>query len=103
VEERLCPNSNQQQCELATVRLESGSNAGADVRLQLNPISGLDPDLDPGDQIRVTKGPEVRPGTEGVGGTGYTFNDFERRGPMVVLAAIFVGIVVLFARGRTRR
>jgi uncharacterized membrane protein len=100
VEERLCPNSLQQTCQLATVRLESGPNAGDDVRLQLNPSSGLDPDLDPGDEIRVAGGPEVRPGMEGVGGTGYTFNDFERRGPMLVLAAILVAIVLLFARLR---
>ena len=84
VEERLCPNFSEQKRQLATVRLESGPNAGDEVRLQLNPDSGLDPDLDPSDEIRVTKGPEVRPGTEGVAGTGYTFNDFERRGPMLV-------------------
>jgi uncharacterized membrane protein len=100
VEERLCPNFTEQKCQLATVRLESGPDAGRDVRLQLNPSSGLDPDLDPGDRIRVAKGPEVRPGAEGVAGTGYTFNDFERRRPMLVLAAIFVAIVLLFARLR---
>jgi uncharacterized membrane protein len=100
VEERLCPNFTQQTCQLVTVRLESGPDAGDDVRLQLGSSSGLDPDLDPGDDIRVTKGPDVRPGTEGVTGTGYTFNDFERRTPMLVLAAIFVAIVLLFARLR---
>lgn len=99
VEERLCPNFTQQTCQLVTVRLETGPDAGRDARLQLS-ASGLDPDLDPGDQIRVTKGPEARPGTEGVAGAGYTFNDFERRGPMLVLAAIFVAIVLLFARLR---
>jgi uncharacterized membrane protein len=100
VEERLCPNFPRQTCQLATARLQSGPDAGDDVRLQLGPSSGLDPDLDPGDAIRVAKGPEVRPGTEGVTGTGYAFNDFERRGPMLVLAAIFVAIVLLFARLR---
>ena len=100
VEERLCPNFTQQTCQLVTVRLESGPDSGENARLQLNPSSGLDPDLDPGDQIRVAKGPEARPGTEGVTGTGYSFYDFERRGPMLVLAAIFVAIVVLFARLR---
>jgi uncharacterized membrane protein len=99
VEERLCPNFMQQTCQLVTVRLESGPDAGDDARLQLG-ASGLDPDLDPGDEIRVAKGPEARPGTEGLGGTGYTFNDFERRGPMLLLAAIFVAIVLLFARLR---
>ena len=53
VEERLCPNLTEQKCQLATVRLESGPNAGDEVRLQLNPNSGLDPDLDPSDEIRV--------------------------------------------------
>jgi uncharacterized membrane protein len=100
VEERLCPNFAEQKCQLATVRLESGPDAGEDVRLQLNPSSGLDPDLDPGDEIRVARGPDVRPGTEGVAGTGYTFNDFERHRPMLLLAGMFVAIVLLFARLR---
>jgi uncharacterized membrane protein len=100
VEERLCPNFTQENCQLVTVRLETGPDAGHNARLQLNPASGLAPDLDPGDKIRVAEGPEVRPGTEGVTGAGYTFNDFERRGPMLLLAAIFVAIVLLFARLR---
>jgi hypothetical protein len=56
--------------EFATVRLESGPNAGEDVRLQLNPSSGPDPNLDPGDEIRVARGADVRPGTERAAGTG---------------------------------
>jgi uncharacterized membrane protein len=100
VEETLCRGFTQQKCQLVTARLESGPDAGHDARLQLGSASGLDPDLDPGDKIRVAKGPDVRPGTEGVTGTGYTFNDFERRGPMLLLAAIFVAIVLLFARLR---
>jgi uncharacterized membrane protein len=99
VEERLCPNFTEQTCQSVTVRLESGPDAGDDARLQLS-AGGLDPDLDPGDEIRVAKAPEPRPGAEAVAGTGYTFNDFERRGPMLVLAAIFMGVVLLFARVR---
>jgi uncharacterized membrane protein len=99
VEERLCPNFTQQTCQIVTVRLESGPDAGEQAQLQLS-TSGLDPDLDPGDEIRVSKAPEPPPGTEAVTGTGYTFNDFERRGPMLVLAAIFVAVVLLFARLR---
>jgi uncharacterized membrane protein len=97
VEERLCPNFTEQTCQIVTVRVESGPDAGEDARLQLS-AGGLDPDLDPGDEIRVAKTPEPRPGTEAVTGTGYTFNDFERRGPMLLLAGIFVAIVLLFAR-----
>jgi hypothetical protein len=52
------------------VRLESRPNAGEDVRLQLNPSSGPDPNLDPGDEIRVARGADVRPGTERAAGTG---------------------------------
>jgi uncharacterized membrane protein len=100
VEERLCPNFTPQKCQLVTVRLESGPDAGQNARLELNAASGLDPDLDPGDNIRVAKGPEVRPSPEGVTGSGYMFNDFERRGPMLLLAGIFVAIVLLFARLR---
>jgi uncharacterized membrane protein len=99
VEERLCPNFARQTCQLVTVRLESGPDAGREVRLQLD-ASGLDPDLDPGDQIRVAEGPEARPGSAGLAGAGYSFNDFERRGSMLLLAAIFVAVVLLFARLR---
>jgi uncharacterized membrane protein len=99
VEERLCPNFSEQTCQLVTVRLETGPDAGDDARLQLG-ASSLDPDLDPGEEIRVTRGPEARPGTEALAGAGYSFNDFERRGPLLVLAAIFVAVVLLFARLR---
>jgi uncharacterized membrane protein len=99
VEERRCPNFSEQTCQLVTVRLETGPDAGDDARLQLG-ASGLDPDLDPGEEIRVIKGPEARPGTQALAGAGYSFNDFERRGPMLVLAAIFVAVVLLFARLR---
>jgi uncharacterized membrane protein len=61
---------------------------------------GLDPDVDPGDDIRVAKAPEPPPGSEAVAGTGYTLYDFERRGPMLILAAVFVLVVVAFARWR---
>jgi uncharacterized membrane protein len=99
VEERLCPNFTQQTCQLVTARLESGPDAGDEARLQLS-ASGFDPDLDPGDEIRVQKGAEPTPGTKPVAGSGYSFNDFERRRPMLILAAIFVAVVLLFARLR---
>jgi uncharacterized membrane protein len=99
VEERLCPNFVQQNCQFVTVRLESGPDEGDDVRLLLS-AGGLDPDLDPGDQIRVNRTPEARPEGGGLGGAGYSFNDFERRGPLLLLAALFAVIVLVFARLR---
>jgi uncharacterized membrane protein len=99
VEERTCAGFEQQQCQLVTVRLESGPDAGDTARIQLG-ASGLDPDVDPGDELHVAESAEPPPGTEAVTGTGYTLVDFERRGPMLVLAALFVIAVLVFARLR---
>ena len=56
--------------------------------------------MDPGDTIRVAKTPEPPPGSEAVAGTGYTLYDFERRGPMLILAGLFALVVLAFARWR---
>jgi uncharacterized membrane protein len=100
VRETLCPGLGNQSCQLAVVELASGPEAGDRVELQLSAIEGLDPDLDPGDRIRVTEAPEPPPGQEGVAGPAYSFYDFERATPMLVLAIAFVAIVLLFARWR---
>jgi uncharacterized membrane protein len=100
VEERICAGFAEQECQDATVRLRSGPDAGRKVHIQLGTTGALDPDLDPGDEIRVTEAPQPPPGTEAVAGTGYSLYDFERRGPMVLLAALFVIVVLLFARLR---
>ena len=73
--------------------------SGKLVQLQLGG-QGFDPDVDPGDEVRVTKTPEPPPGAEPVTGTGYSFVDFERRGPMLWLAALFVAAVLLLGRLR---
>jgi uncharacterized membrane protein len=99
VEESVCPGFGQQRCQLATARLESGPDAGRRVQLQLG-AGGPDPDLDPGDDIKVAEAPEPPPGAPPVAGSGYTLADFERGTPMLVLALIFVVVVLLFARLR---
>ena len=48
----------------------------------------------------MTKTPEPPPGAEPVTGTGYTFNDFERRGPMLCSRRSSWRVVLLFARLR---
>jgi uncharacterized membrane protein len=100
VEEGFCPGLGQQRCQLATVRLETGPEAGRRVQLQLSANPGFDPDLDPGDAIRVTKAPEAPEGAEPVAGPAYSFVDFRRGRPMLLLALIFVAVVLLFARLR---
>jgi uncharacterized membrane protein len=100
VEETVCPGLIGQNCRQVYVRLESGPESGKVVRLQLGGAGSLDPDVDPGDELRVTKTPQPRPGTDQVTGSGYSLVDFERRGPMLWLALIFVAAVLLLGRLR---
>jgi uncharacterized membrane protein len=100
VEETLCAGFTDQACQRVTVRLESGPGEGKTAQLQLDATAGLDPELDPGDEIYVQETARPPPGTEPVTGPGYVFVDFERRGPMLVLALVFVAAVLLFARLR---
>ncbi|HEY7453114.1 MAG TPA: YibE/F family protein [Thermoleophilaceae bacterium] len=99
VEEEICAGFAGQQCQLVKARIESGPEEGKRIELQLG-AEGLDPDVDPGDEIRVAKGPEPPPGADAVAGTGYTLYDFERRGPMLILALLFAAVVLVFARWR---
>ena len=99
VEEEACPGFTGQDCQRATARFESGRESGKRVEVQLGG-GGLDPDVDPGDKVRLAKAPEPPPGSEAVAGTGYTLYDFERRGPMLLLAGLFVVVVLAFARWR---
>jgi uncharacterized membrane protein len=99
VEEGPCVGFSGQQCQLATATIESGPEKGKRIQLQLD-AGGFDPDVDPGDKIRVAKAPEPPPGSEAVAGPGYTLQDFERRGPMLILAGLFVLVVLAFARWR---
>jgi hypothetical protein len=69
------------------------------VQLQLSPSGGLDPDLDPGDDIRVTEAPEPPPGAEPAG-PAYSPYDFQRGTLMLVLTLVFVAVMLLFARLR---
>ena len=100
VEETVCPGLIGQNCRQVFVRLESGPDSGKLVRLQLGTAGSLDPDVDPGDELRVTKTPEPPPGTDQLAGSGYSLVDFERRGPMLWLALIFVAAVLLLGRLR---
>jgi uncharacterized membrane protein len=100
VEETVCPGLIGQNCRQVYVRLDSGPESGRLVRLQLGGAGSLDPEVDPGDELRVTKTPQPQPGTDQVTGSGYSLVDFERRGPMLWLALIFIAAVLLLGRLR---
>jgi uncharacterized membrane protein len=100
VVETSCPGLGNQRCQLVTARLTSGANAGDRIQLQLSAIRSLEPDLDPGDDIRVTEAPEPPAGQPAIAGPAYAFYDFQRGTPMLVLAVGFAAIVVLFGRLR---
>jgi uncharacterized membrane protein len=100
VEETVCPGLIGQDCRQVYVRLESGPESGRLVRVQLGGQGSFDPDVDPGDELRVTKAPEPPPGTDQVTGSGYSLVDFERRGPMLWLALAFVAAVLVLGRLR---
>jgi uncharacterized membrane protein len=99
VREAFCAGFATQQCQFVKATIESGPETGKRIEIQLS-AGGLDPDVDPGDKIRVAKAPKPPEGAPAITGTGYTLYDFERRGPMLILAGLFVVVVLLFARWR---
>jgi len=99
VQERLCAGLTSQRCQFVHATVKSGRETGKHITIQLD-AGGLDPDVDPGDKIRVAKGPEPPKNAPAVTGTAYSLYDFERRGPMLLLAAAFVVVVLVFARLR---
>jgi uncharacterized membrane protein len=100
VRETLCPGLGEQRCQLATARLTSGHGKGRHIELQLSAVRGFDPDLNPGDKIRVTRAPEPPAGQAAVAGPAWSFYDFQRGTPMLILALMFVAVVLVFARLR---
>ena len=99
VREAFCAGFSSQRCQVVHATVETGAEKGKRITVQLH-AGGLDPDVDPGDKIRVAKAPKPPEGAPAVAGTGYTLYDFERRGPMLWLAALFVLVVLVFARWR---
>jgi uncharacterized membrane protein len=99
VEEFRCQTVQGNRCRNVTVRLRSGPDEGRRFVLRLG-VGGPDPELDVGDQVRVAEGitPPGAPGT--TPGISYTLTDFERRGPMLFLVAVFALLVVVFGRLR---
>jgi uncharacterized membrane protein len=93
-----CQSLGTDTCGKVTVRLDSGPDEGRKTSFQIG-VGGLDPDVDVGDKVRVVEN-AVAPGVESVRGQEYSLTDFERRRPMLLLALLFGGLVVILARLR---
>ena len=84
------------RCRSAAVELATGVDAGTviDLESSAGPGSAV---LEEGDRIVVGYTPDAPPGQQ------YYFADYERRSPLLVLAAIFVVAVILLGRLRGAR
>ncbi|HEY8584367.1 MAG TPA: YibE/F family protein [Capillimicrobium sp.] len=83
-----------QECLRATAELDGGQRA----TLTLGPVGTRD--VGAGDEIRLQRNPLPEGVEPGPGFEPYTFVDFDRRAPMLVLAIAFAVAAVLLARWR---
>ena len=98
IEEYECSGFQTERCRKVEIELESGPDEGERTTLTLG-TSGLDPDLEVGDALRVVKN-VVPPGVPVDQAQAYSLSDFERRAPMLWLAIAFVALVLVFGRLR---
>jgi uncharacterized membrane protein len=115
-----CPPPQPGSCGEAEILLRSGPDEGRTSSLPLGSTL-FDPELEVGDQLRVSPvapvGPQgeaqapppggeavpAPPGGEAAPGTAasaYAFSDFERRSPLLWLALAFCALVIVFGRLR---
>jgi uncharacterized membrane protein len=93
-----CRVPGRADCRRVTARLASGKNEGKRVSFGLDDVT-LDLDVGVGDKIRVYENP--LPENAVVGGVRvdrYAFADFERRSPLLWLAAGFAVLVLVTGR-----
>ena len=79
-------------CVVPTVRMLDGVDEGEEVELPELSTAPGSPELEVGDEIVLGYYADSPPGFE------YSFSDVERRGPMYVLAALFVVAVIALGR-----
>ncbi|MEZ5079074.1 MAG: YibE/F family protein [Thermoleophilia bacterium] len=95
-----CTFNPRSDCRRVQATLDTGPEKGSAISMDME--GGFD--IDPGDAIRVveTRAPDgATAGTTPV--DRYAFSDFERRGSLVWLGAVFAVLVVLAARWRGLR
>jgi uncharacterized membrane protein len=98
VSEFACAGLESDVCREVRIRLETGDQSGAVKELVLDDGT-IDPEVSEGDELRVVEN-VVPPGADPVPGREYSISDFDRQGPLLLLALIFAGAVVLFGRLR---
>ena len=99
VERVPCTTPQAKNCRQVTAeQLLDGPRQGSDAVLVFGD-TGPAPDINVGDHIRVIRN-EVPAGAPAGSVPPYSFQDFERRAPMLWLAILFAGLVLLFGRVR---
>ena len=92
------PSTDGPGCATATVRLLDGPSEGREVVLPEEPVEGAGTvELEDGETVVLSYHADAEPGFR------YALADFERRGPLLALGALFVVAVLVTARWRGAR
>jgi uncharacterized membrane protein len=95
-----CRTPVARDCVRLTAELKSGADEGERTQLTFGD-QGERADIDVGDEVRLVR--NVLPEGAVIGGApveGYTFADFERRTPLILLAVVFALLVAVTGRLR---
>ncbi len=90
------PPTNSYTCQRSLVSIDSGPNKGSRTLLEIAPGPGQ-PDLHAGDHIRLVRQDDPS------GTTIYSFDDFSRGMPLLLITLVFVAVIVVVARWRGLR
>lgn len=90
------PPTNAYTCQRSLVSIESGPNKGSRTLLEIAPGPGQ-PDLHAGDHIRLVRQDDPS------GTTIYSFDDYSRGMPLLLITLVFVVVIVAVARWRGLR
>lgn len=90
------PPTNAYICQRSLVSIESGPANGSHTLLEIAPGPGQ-PDLHAGDHIRLVRQDDPN------GNTVYSFDDYSRGLPLLLIALVFVVVIVAVARWRGLR
>lgn len=90
------PPTNSYTCQRSLVSIDSGPSKGSHTLLELAPGPGQ-PDLHAGDHIRLVRQDDPS------GTTIYSFDDYARGLPLLLIAVVFAVVIVAVARWRGLR